>query len=190
MTSIASEKRKLRSRYLNLRRQMGRRLREEYSEQILGHLAGWKPFRDARTVHCFMTIDKNGEVDTGPILQKLVRDGKRVVIPKSEEKTRELRHYLYRGDEQLEKNKWGIPEPVDGEEVGADELDLVLVPMIAADRQKHRLGYGLGFYDRFLSQTPALKAGLLFEVFLQRDPLPVEEFDVRLDYLVTEKGIY
>lgn len=190
MTSIASEKRKLRKQYLALRKQMSRRMREEYSEQILGHLAGWKPFREAQMVHCFMTIDQNGEVDTAPILKRLIRDGKQVVIPKSEEKTKELRHYLYRGDEQLEVNKWGIPEPADGQQVSADELDLVLVPMIAADRQKNRLGYGLGFYDRFLSQTPALKTGLLFEPFLQDDPLPVEEFDVRLDYLVTEKGIY
>jgi 5-formyltetrahydrofolate cyclo-ligase len=190
MTSIANEKRKLRKQYLALRKQMSRRMREKYSDQILEHLAGWEPFRDAQTVHCFMTIDRNGEVDTAPILQKLVRDGKRVVIPKSEEKTKELRHYLYRGDEQLKVNKWGIPEPAGGQEVSTDELDLVLVPMIAADRQKNRLGYGLGFYDRFLSRTPALKTGLLFDRFLQDEPLPVEEFDVRMDYLVTEKGVY
>lgn len=151
---------------------------------------GWEAVQAVDTVHCFMTIEKNGEVDTSPIIQWLYRIGKRVVIPKSVKETKELKHYVYNDHDQLVENEWGIPEPVGGEEVRIEELDLILVPMIAADMRKNRLGYGLGFYDRFLARSEAIKTGLLFDACLSDISLPVEQFDVQLDFLVTEKGIF
>ncbi len=145
---------------------------------------------DAETVHCFMSIKENREVDTEPIIQWLIKLNKRVVIPKSIKESRSLVHYEFHNQDQLEVNEWGIPEPTGGEQVVVEDLDLVLVPMVAADIKKNRLGYGLGFYDRFLSGISALKVGLLFENCLRKQPIPVNSFDVTLDYLITEKGIY
>ncbi len=163
---------------------------EQRSRSILQHLIGWQPLLDAETVHCFMSIKENREVDTEPIIQWLIKLNKRVVIPKSIKESRSLVHYEFHNQDQLEVNEWGIPEPTGGEQVVVEDLDLVLVPMVAADIKKNRLGYGLGFYDRFLSGISALKVGLLFENCLRKQPIPVNSFDVTLDYLITEKGIY
>jgi 5-formyltetrahydrofolate cyclo-ligase len=184
------EKEEVRQFYLNLRKKMSPENVARYSRLIFQHLSEWKPVRDAFTVHCFMSIEENREVDTTPIIRWLLEQDKRVVIPKSVKKSRQLKHYVYREHDQLVKNEWGIPEPVEGERVFSNELDLVFVPMIAADQKKNRLGYGLGFYDRFLSGITALKVGLLYESCLSEQPIPVDNHDVQLDYLVTERGIY
>jgi 5-formyltetrahydrofolate cyclo-ligase len=190
MDSVARRKEKLRKHFLKIRTEMDPVLREKYSREIFKHLTAWQLFRSADTVHCFMTIEENGEIITIPIIEWLQSNGKRVVIPKSNQKTKDLKHFVYQNKDQLERNKWGIPEPVEGEEVSVNDPDMILVPVVAADLEKNRLGYGLGFYDRFLAQTEAVKTGLLFENCLSKMPLPVEKFDVQLDYLVTEKGIY
>lgn len=190
MDSTALQKEKLRKHFLKIRTGMDPALRQQYSREILEHLTEWQLFRSADTVHCFMTIEENGEIITGPIIEWLQSNGKCVVIPKSSRKTKDLKHFVYHDKDQLEKNRWGIPEPVEGKEVSVNDPDMILVPMIAADLEKNRLGYGLGFYDRFLAKTGAIKTGLLFENCLSKVPLPVEKFDVQLDYLVTEKGIY
>jgi 5-formyltetrahydrofolate cyclo-ligase len=187
---IKQEKDKVRSFYLKLRKQMSSEEVEQHSKSILQHLIGWKPILESETVHCFMSIKENREVDTEPIIQWLMKLNKRVVIPKSIKESRTLIHYEFHSQDQLEVNEWGIPEPTGGEQVDVEELDLVLVPMVAADIKKNRLGYGLGFYDRFLSQITALKVGLLFESCLSKQPIPVNSFDVTLDYLITENGIY
>jgi 5-formyltetrahydrofolate cyclo-ligase len=187
---IKQEKEKVRRYYLNRRKKMSPDEIEVLSKSILQHLMGWEPVLSTDTVHCFMSISENREVDTGPIIQWLINQNKRVIIPKSVKKTRELEHIVFHGQDQLEVNEWGIPEPAGGERVSVSDLDLILVPMIAADKNKNRLGYGLGFYDRFLADVRALKVGLLFENCLSNEPLPVDKYDVQLDYLITEKGIY
>ncbi|MEX1062163.1 MAG: 5-formyltetrahydrofolate cyclo-ligase [Balneolaceae bacterium] len=190
MSEIATRKKKLRRKFLKIRAGLSGEERERNSLLICRHLSHWNRYTKSKTVHCFMTIEKNGEVRTASILKQLSEDGKRIVLPRTDMKTKEMAHYLYESGGQLECNPQGIIEPAGGEPVLPAELDLVLVPVVAADLQKNRLGYGLGFYDRFLARTDALKAGLLFESCFSPDPLPVSRFDVKLDYLITEKGIY
>ena len=190
MESIGEAKARLRRHYLEIRKQLTDPQRQLYSQRIRDHLTMWEIYERSQTIHCFLTIDKNGEVETAPLLHRMIRDGKRVVVPRTLRGQTELEHLLYEGDKQLKISRLGIPEPETGELVPVDELDLVLVPMLAGDRQKNRLGYGQGYYDRFLAGSPAIKAGLLFEMCLSPDPLPVNSHDVPLDYLITEQGIY
>jgi|SRR5690625_1212862 len=188
MESTGEAKNRLREHYLKIRKELSESQRQLYSQRIQDHLTSWKVYQHSQTIHCFLTIDKNGEVQTDPLLSRMMSDGKRVVVPRTLQ-GRELGHIHYRGPEQLKVNHLGIPEPESGEKVPAAELDLVLVPMLAGDPLKNRLGYGQGYYDRFLGGLPAVKAGLLFEVCISSEPLPVNSHDVPLDYLITEQGI-
>jgi 5-formyltetrahydrofolate cyclo-ligase len=97
-----------------------------------------------------------------------------------------LSHIRLDSLKDLRKNSLGVPEPVGGRKFSVDDLDLVIVPMVAGDRKKNRIGYGAGYYDRFLTNCSAPKVGLLFDCQLYDDTLPVESFDIPLDILITE----
>lgn len=161
-----------------------------FSLQILENLLDCEFYKKSETIHCFISINKNREVDTAPIIKRMQDDGKKVVVPKIISGRLTLEHYLYVSDDRFEINRWGIPEPQDGLKVSVNELDLVLVPMLAADRKKNRLGYGKGYYDRFLAGIDVIKAGLLFEISISDEMLPTDTHDIQMDYLITEKEVY
>ena len=88
-------------------------------------------------------------------------------------------------------NKYGIfePDPSSSVKLNKDEIDVIIVPCVGFDEKKNRLGYGGGYYDRYLENNKALKIGVAFEVQKVSD-LPVKENDIPLDIIVTEKTIY
>ena len=190
MKNINKKKEQIRKQFLSGRKNLDAGQREMFSKKILTHLVEWEIYQQSETVHCFKTIPENGEVETAAMIERLKTDQKRVVLPKSVPETKQLEHYIFDSETQLEINALGIQEPAGGEQIGPDELDLILVPMVAADLRKNRLGYGLGYYDRFLAKTDAVKAGLLFACCMYDGILPTDEHDVRLDYLITEKGVF
>ena len=102
----------------------------------------------------------------------------------------DLRLLLYEGPESLKPGPFGILEPkADGIEVPKNEIDLIIVPGVAFDKDKNRMGRGRGFYDRLLSTLNAPKVGICFG--LQMIPqVPVEPFDKKMDYVITEDTIY
>src|SRR5690606_37923119 len=91
----------------------------------------------------------------------------------------------------IRKNEWNIPEPVDGIEIDPKKIDVVFVPLLAFDEQGHRIGYGKGFYDKFLSECrpETIKIGLSFFEAESRIA-QVFESDIALDYCVTPNRIY
>jgi 5-formyltetrahydrofolate cyclo-ligase len=117
-----------------------------------------------RFLHAFLTAERLREVDTLPLLTRLHAEfpGIQLVVPKTEFETGQLTHVTWQPGEPLAPNAYGLPEPTGGEEVFPEKLDLILVPLLAFDRQGQRVGYGGGFYDRFLAQCrpDALKLGL------------------------------
>ncbi len=157
---------------------------------ILNQLSELKSFREAGTVHCYISMNNRKEVVTADIIELCFSLGKKVVVPKMVRESR-LEHYYIEQGETLLPNEWGVPEPKSSldKKAGLSDIELILIPMVAADKKKNRLGYGKGFYDRFLSKTDAIKTGLLFDVQLYKGILPVEEHDVKLDVLITESGI-
>ncbi|WP_343488203.1 5-formyltetrahydrofolate cyclo-ligase [Allomuricauda sp. d1] len=140
--------------------------------------------------HIFLTIAKSKEVDTEPIITLLQARDKDIVLSKVVGK-QSLKNYLLTDGTILKKNKWQIPEPVDGIEVPEHKIDIVFVPLLAFDKKGQRVGYGKGFYDTFLRKCRAdvLKIGLSF--FEAEEHIEdVEENDVPLNYCVTPKKIY
>ncbi|MEZ4788188.1 MAG: 5-formyltetrahydrofolate cyclo-ligase [Flavobacterium haoranii] len=141
--------------------------------------------------HIFLPIVEQNEVDTEFILQILAGKDKEVVISKSAFDTREMSHFLLTDNTKIVKNEYNIPEPVNGLPVPTEMIDVVFVPLLAYDKQGNRVGYGKGFYDKFLSQCKpdVIKVGLSF--FEPEEQIEdVIETDVKLDFCVTNKEIF
>lgn len=146
---------------------------------------------DKSYYHTFLSIEEQNEVNTDYILNILSGRDKNIVVSKSNFKTSEMRHYLLTDNTIIKKNTFHIPEPVDGIEISTDKIEIVFVPLLVFDKQGHRVGYGKGFYDKFLShcKPETLKIGLSF--FEAEEAIEdVIESDVKLDYCVTPRAIY
>jgi len=133
---------------------------------------------------------KAHEVDTHRLISWLLSSGTGVVVPIIEQETRTLRLSYLRDPAVLRPGTFSVPEPLGNEiPVLPSEIRLVVVPMIAFDRRGYRLGYGAGYYDRFLSSHPWMrKIGVAFSC-QEVDAVPADENDVPMDLVVTEEGV-
>lgn len=144
--------------------------------------------------HVFLSISKLKEVDTDVLLHILSGKDKNIVISKSNFESFELKHFLLSDSTLLKSNSLGIPEPEEGAnsiEILPKKIEVVFVPLLAFDMTGHRIGYGKGFYDRFLSNCPkkTIKIGLSF--FEAEEKLEgIFTTDIPLDYCVTPKKTY
>lgn len=137
-------------------------------------------YRNAKTLYGYMSY--NQEVRTLPILEQALRDGKQVAIPKCYGS--EMRFIFMDDLSQVENSGFGIPEPIADIPVAADETALVLMPGLAFDPQGHRMGYGGGFYDRFLAAEPNHPTVALCYDFQIFEHLETEEFDIPVDLVL------
>jgi 5-formyltetrahydrofolate cyclo-ligase len=159
----------------------------EASCKIRNAVFGSPLYREAESV--FLFISMWNEPDTKDILSAALNDGKRVYVPKC--CRNHLMHAVrFTGNESFSPGVFGVPEPDDDSDtVTADELGLILVPCVAASLNGSRLGHGAGYYDMYLKDTKTPKLCLCFKKLLH-DNIPMMEFDVFMDYIVTEDGIH
>lgn len=137
-------------------------------------------YKNAKTIYGYLPY--NQEVRTVPMLERAIRDGKRVAVPKV---YGDEMKFLYLDDlTQVAKGYSGIPEPIADEPVADDETALVLMPGLAFDPQGHRIGYGGGFYDKFLSREPNHPTVALCYSFQVLPMLETEEFDIPVDQVI------
>ncbi len=131
------------------------------------------------------------EVDTLNLIDYCLEKGKNVIVPKSIPADFSLEHYRIKSRAQLVKGYFGIMEPdADNcEKVSAPHRGICIVPGLAFDAQGYRLGYGKGFYDRFLEAFSGIKIGLCYESCYYADGIPHESFDAAMDIIVTENNI-
>lgn len=158
------------------------------SAKVIEQLKEQREYQNAKTIHCYISINKRREVETRALIKEMLFKGKKVVVPITDFENGILTHIELRSFDDLEANKWGVLEPNGGEQVSPEELDLVIVPMVGADEQCNRIGYGEGFYDRFLKDVSGSKIGLTFERNVI-EQIPVEDFDIPLDKIITEERI-
>lgn len=140
--------------------------------------------------HLFLPIEEHKEINTEYILNILQAKDKEIVISRSNFETTSMLHFLLTDNTKINKNEYNIPEPINGLPVPTEMIDVVFVPLLAYDKQGNRVGYGKGFYDKFLSECKpnVVKIGLsLFEPEeLIED---VFENDVKLDFCVNPNEI-
>jgi 5-formyltetrahydrofolate cyclo-ligase len=182
-------KKALRTKYKALRNELTEIEIEEKSLAIANEILKL-PIWKKTYFHVFLPIEEQKEVNTEFILHLLSGKDKEIVISKSDFETREMTHFLLTDNTRIQKNEYNIPEPVDGLEVPATKIDVVFVPLLAFDKKGNRVGYGKGFYDKFLSQCKpeTIKIGLSF--FEPEELISdIFESDVLLDYCVTPSGV-
>ena len=180
-------KKELRLIYKSLRKQLSEHDIEQKSLEITNNLIQL-PIWDKTYFHVFLPITEQKEVDTELILHLLSGKDKEILISKSNFETREMIHFLLTDNTRIAKNEYNIPEPVDGIEVPAKKIEVVFVPLLAYDKKGNRVGYGKGFYDKFLSECnpDVIKIGLSF--FEPEELISdIFEGDVQLDYCVTPR---
>lgn len=189
MSSLKEQKKEFREEVLALRQDMDEKTWASKTNLIYDRLIYSDFFKDASIVHTYVSMNQRKEVGTDEFIKFLFESEKTVVVPVTNFSDHSLTHVILTSFGELITNKWGVREP-DRKSItiALDKIDLIVIPMAAGDRRGNRLGYGEGFYDRFLSKTNAYKVGLVFSDFLF-DEIPAEKFDVKLDAIITEEEL-
>jgi 5-formyltetrahydrofolate cyclo-ligase len=182
-------KSELRTKYKALRSRISLNELEELSLKI-ANKALELPIWDATYYHIFLPIIEKNEVNTEFLLHILQGKDKSVLLPKANFKTGELSHILLQENTPLSITDYGIPEPKSGIEISAALIDVVFVPLLAFDKQGNRIGYGKGFYDRFLANCNpnTIFVGLSF--FEAEEKILHEIIDIPLHFCVTPQNLY
>jgi 5-formyltetrahydrofolate cyclo-ligase len=147
----------------------------------------------ARFLHGFLPIEKFNEIETRPVFQKIWRELPRLetLVPRVDFATGEIENLKFSAETRLAPNRWQIDEPAHDETVATEKIDFVLVPLLCFDARGFRVGYGKGFYDKFLKncRADAVKIGLSYFAPIGEIE-DAREFDVRLDFCVTPEKVF
>lgn len=185
-------KQEIRKIYLEKRAALSENDREHLSTEIAKKLHDFLQTHSFKTFHIFLPSVKHMEINTLLIIRLLEEwDHVRFVVPVSDYDEHSMKNVLYHNGDALQIDRYGIPEPVNHTEVNLNEIDAVITPLLAFDKEGHRLGYGKGFYDRFFAsfEQRVVKIGVSYFPALEAF-LPSEENDIALDYCVTPERIY
>lgn len=145
---------------------------------------------DNKTVHCFIPIIKNNEVDTWLIIDRIMEKGK-VAVPKSNFNDNTLSHFYFEKDTQLAMSKFDILEPVGANPCSVSDIDVVLIPLLTFDTNGYRIGYGGGFYDRFIAELPEKTQLIGLSLFEPIDEIKdLNTFDKKMHVCITPKDIF
>lgn len=185
-------KKELRSIYLEKRKELLPDEQEGLSTAIVNIFESIS-FSSLRLVHIYYPITGKHEFNSLLLKEHLLNrySHLKFVLPKSNTEDHSLTNILWEKDTPLAMNQWGITEPEHGEEIDSKLIDMVIVPLLAFDKKGNRIGYGKGFYDRFLAdcRPDVLKAGTCY--FEPEELLPeISEHDIPLDFCVTPRKIW
>lgn len=185
-------KAELRKIYLQKRRSLSVEERSEKSLKIADNFFANFSLETVKFLHVFLSIEKYKEIETKTIISTLWRDFPEIstIVSRVNFETMTLENLKYHSKTELVKNKYHIDEPTGAELFEIEKIDLVLVPLLAFDEKGFRVGYGKGFYDKFLSEccTDVLKIGLSFFAPVA-EISDVNKFDVKLDFCITPEKI-
>lgn len=184
------DKQTLRKKHKALRKSLTQEQRDQYSLDIANQalkLDIW----EYEYYHIFLPIEKQLEVNTGYLLSILQGLDKHIVVSKSNFETYEMSNFLLTDNTKIVVNEYGIPEPEGGIEISNDKIDVVFIPLLAYDGRGNRVGYGQGFYDRFLAHCPedTIKIGLsYFEA--EKRIFPTNDTDLPMNYCISPKKVF
>lgn len=181
------EKKELRKKYMKLRSQITER--EYKSHLIAERLAASHYYRKADAIAFYSSF--GSEVNTKEMIEKGLRDGKRIFLPKVIDERHMEFYEIVSLDEATHRGAFGIMEPENFcRKVSADEIELMVLPGLCFDSKKNRLGYGKGYYDRYLQNKAVLKIGLCFqEQFMEDEAILTDRTDIKMDAVITDKQL-
>ena len=180
-------KKELRKLYKQKRKETSSSQIKELQENIFQQIFQLD-FSTVNSIHIFLSIEQQKEINTFPIIEFLRAKNKKIIVSKSNFATNTLQHYILEQNTVLEINNYGIPEPINAKEITPKDIDLVFVPLLISDKQNYRVGYGKGFYDRFLAECrPDVKTiGLNFFPPIEKIE-DINQFDIPLQQVIYPK---
>ena len=183
-------KAELRTIYKEKRRQLDPAQRRLLSDKVVNNaLLYLADHPQIQHIHVFLPIKRLLEIDTLPLINVLVRQDKIIYTSISDHDRQEMKTVEVSGNQYFIEDKYGIPVPTEWQKGDNALVQLIFMPLLAYDLKGHRLGYGKGFYDKFLSgfQKETIKAGLSF--FAPEIEIPTEPHDIPLDICINPDGI-
>lgn len=176
----------LRAYYRQLRTNMDRNYKAYLDEQILSMLTSLGEYKKQNVI--FTYVSKDIEVNTINIIQKALKDGKKVAVPKCITENRAMEFYYIDSLDDLETGTFGVLEPIVSKCVKVTDLSngICIVPGFCFDSLGYRLGYGKGYYDRFLPRFHGTTVGLCYSCCITKE-LPHGYFDKPVNLLITDK---
>ncbi|WP_066890064.1 5-formyltetrahydrofolate cyclo-ligase [Clostridium nigeriense] len=179
------EKRLLRNRILDIRNSLDKDTKSFMDNEIYNRLIKSELYLKAKSI--FIYINFGSEIDTMSIINKALEDGKDVYIPKIYRDNKSMKAIKINGFKDLEKNSMGILEPInDSSYISKEKLDLIIVPGAVFDLSGNRIGYGGGYYDRYLEPIENINNKLVLAYELQIvDFIDSESHDIKFDYVIT-----
>lgn len=182
------EKKQIREELLKKRRELNINHRMDYGYEICNAVVRTEEYQNARIILSFLSMED--EVDMSYFDFCAYQDNKTLAYPVIISKG-VMDAYIPDVLGNFETNRFGIREPILSKSsyLSPDRIDLVVVPMLGFDKSGYRIGYGGGYYDRFLQTTNAFKLGVCYQE-LMSESLPVSEHDVKLNAVITQFGRY
>lgn len=184
--NIEFEKKKIRKEYIEIRKNI--KNKSEKSKIIFDKLVNNEKYINSKVIALYNSLES--EVDTNELIEYSLKIGKIVLLPKVDGK--ELKFYRIYDNEELIKSSFGVLEPIENSKnLFLDkDIDLVIVPGICFDMKKNRLGFGGGFYDRFLSNKNIDNIAICFdEQILINKILPVSLYDISVKKIITDRRV-
>ncbi|MGI8641469.1 MAG: 5-formyltetrahydrofolate cyclo-ligase [Pyrinomonadaceae bacterium] len=186
-------KSELRKLYLAKQKSFSPFDRKQKSEQIADNFFQMFDLNNIRFLHCFVAIERFNEIDTLLIFKRLWQDFPPIqtLVPRVNFQIGEIENLKFTAETKLKENVWQIYEPTASEIIETDKIDAVLVPLLCFDERGFRVGYGKGFYDRFLKncREDCLKIGLSYFAPIA-EIADVQIFDIQLDYCITPQKVW
>ncbi len=184
-------KSELRKIYLSQQKSLYDSIREEKSKEIAEKFFENFTLENVKTLHVFLAIARNGEVETKYIYEKAWQDFLQIRTVAPRVSGEDLEHIEFTANTKLVENSRSIPEPTGIRTIAEKEIDLVIVPLLSFDKKGNRIGYGKGFYDRFLAKcrSDCLKIGVSYFEPIE-EILDLNELDIKLNFCVTPKKFY
>ena len=189
MYRLKEEKDALRKKYLAMREAISPEDKQKMDNRIMNLFTSLISYRYSDIL--LMYYPTRGEVDTRPLIRSALAAGKKVALPVCLSES-EMDFYFIESEDDLEIGRFGIPAPKKECRKFDRESDtggiIMTVPALAFDKKGFRLGYGRGYYDRYINELNATSVGFVYSSFLT-DSLPRGRFDISVDLIVSEKGV-
>ena len=182
------EKESLRKEYIKIRNSISDRILK--SIIIFNKIISLSEYKNAHIIGLYNSI--GSEVNTSEMIEYFISDNKIVCLPRVTEDNMDF-YRIYSLNDKFEKSKFNVLEPIIDENnyISADKIDLLIVPGVCFDIYKNRLGYGKGYYDRYLENANLIKIGICFDEQIVRSrKIPISKNDIMLDKVVSDKNIY
>ncbi|MGI5960130.1 MAG: 5-formyltetrahydrofolate cyclo-ligase [Massiliimalia sp.] len=188
ITDIRQYKKELRLHYRTLRKEMSPQEKREKDDGIFRRLVDSPDVKNAGTILCF--VSTLIEIDTHRLIYYALRHGKKVAVPRCLDDKGSMAFFVIRSMADLERGAFQLLEPSLQRcpKLTDFRRSVCIVPGFSFDDQGFRLGYGKGYYDRFLSRYPGVKIGICYENCIA-EKLPHGRYDVPVDYLITEQHV-